>query len=163
MTEFEKKQLKYSRILTMAVVALLVIVLLTAAVLLGTLFRYNSRIDRIVTDLETVTTQLGQLDVEHLVATVNDFSDELADVDVESIVSSLESLTQQLDAIPWAEVAENINGLAVTAQESLGQVEKSLGGAITALNTLDIEKLNQAIGDLQAVIEPLAAFANRFR
>ena len=59
-------------------------------------------------------------------------------------------------------MADNINGLAVTAQESLGQVEEGLGDAIAALNTLDIEKLNKAIADVQTVIEPLAKLAGRF-
>lgn len=143
MSEYEIKRLKLARITTIAVVSILAIVLIAAAVLCITLVRYESRVDQIVTDLETVTAQLSQADVGNMVET-------------------LESLTAQLESIPWTEVAENINGLAVTAQESLWQVEQNLGDAMDSLNSLDIEKLNKAIGDLQAVIEPLARFAGRF-
>ncbi len=163
MTEYEIKRLRLARITTVAVAAILVLAIMCFASLCITVTRYESRIDRIVTDLETVTAQLGQLDVEHLVTTVNDLSAELEDTDIQSIVSTLESLSLQLESIPWAEVADNINGLAVTAQESLGQVEEGLTDAMESLNTLDIEKLNKAIADLQTVIEPLASLAQRFR
>ena len=163
MTEYEKKRLQLARITTVAVVAILVVALIAAAALLITLIRYENRIDRIVSDLETVTAQLALLDVEHLVGTLNGVSQELAEADIQSIIASLQSLSEQLDSIPWTEVADNINGLAVTAQESLGQVEENLTEAMDALNSLDIEKLNEAISDLQAVVEPLANLAERFR
>lgn len=143
MSEYEVKRLKLARITTVAVAAILVIVLLVAAVLCITLLRYENRVNQIVTDLETVTAQLSQADVGEMAATLN-------------------SLTEQLESIPWTEVADNINGLAVTAQESLWQVETGLSGALDSLNTLDIERLNEAIADLQAVIEPLAKLAERF-
>ena len=163
MSEYEIKRLRLARITTVAVVAILVAVLMVAAALGITLVRYENRIDRMVTDLERVTAQLGQLDVEHLVTTVNNLSAELEDADIENIVTTLESLSQQLESIPWAEVADNINGLAVTAQDSLGQVGDELADAMAALNSLDIDKLNKAISDLQAVIEPMASLAQRFR
>ena len=163
MSEYEVKRLRLAKITTVAVVAILVLAIMCFAALCITVIRYESRIDRIVTDLETVTAQLGELDVEHLVTTVNDLSAELEDTDIQSIVATLESLSLQLENIPWAEVADNINGLAVTAQESLGQVGDELADAMAALNSLDIDKLNKAISDLQAVIEPLASLAQRFR
>ena len=162
MSEYEIKRLRLARITTVAVVALLLVALMAFASLCIVVGRYESRVDQIVTDLETVTAQLGQLDVEHLVTTVNGLSQELEDADIQNIVATLDSLSRQLESIPWSEVADNINGLAVTAQESLGQVEESLGGAMAALNTLDIEGLNKAITDLQTVIEPMAKLAERF-
>lgn len=143
MSEYEVKRLRLARITTVAVVAILVVVLVVAAVLCITLLRYESRVDQIVTDLEAVTAQLSQVDVGDMAA-------------------SLENITRQLESIPWTEVADNINGLAVAAQESLWQVETGLSGALNSLNSLDIEKLNKAIADLQAVIEPLAKLAGRF-
>ena len=162
MSEYEIKRLRLARITTVAVVALLLVALMAFVSVCIVVGRYESRVDQIVTDLETVTAQLGQLDVEHLVSTVNGLSAELAEADIQNIVSTLDSLSAQLESIPWTEVADNINGLAVTAQESLGQVEEGLGDAIAALNTLDIEKLNKAIADLQTGIEPLAKLAGRF-
>ena len=163
MTDYEKKRLTLARITTAAVVIMLAVLLITAVMLWATVIRYENRIDQIVTDLETVTAQLGALNVEHIVTTLNGLSEQLSETDIQNIVTTLDSLTRQLESIPWTEVAGNINGLAVTAQESLGQVEENLTEAMDALNSLDIEKLNEAISDLQAVVEPLANLAERFR
>lgn len=163
MTEYEKKRLKLARITTMAVLAMLVVLLVLAVSLWSMVYSYETRIDRIVTDLESVTVQLAQLDVEHMVTTLNGLSQELGEADLAGIVATLDSLSRQLESIPWAEVAANINGLAVTAQESLTQVEENLAQAMESLSSLDFETLNKAITDLQAVVEPLAALAERFR
>lgn len=162
MTEYEKKRLKLSRITAIAVILMLAVLLVLAVSLWSLVYSYESRVDKIVTDLETVTAQLSQLDVEHMVVTLNGLSQQLGEADLTDMAATLNSLSRQLESIPWAEIAANINGLAVTGQESLTQVEENLTKAMESLNSMDFETLNKAIADLQAVVEPLAKLMDRF-
>lgn len=75
---------------------------------------------------------------------------------LETVLSDLEQTTRQLAAVDLEAMVANVDSLAVYAQDSLQQT-------MDKLNTIDFETLNQAIGDLAKVIEPLANFVGRFR
>ncbi|MGI6325976.1 MAG: hypothetical protein ACOX1U_03235 [Saccharofermentanales bacterium] len=88
-----------------------------------------------------------QEDFEHLnsmVDTMNDLADNLT------------AVSKQLSQIEWEDLARNINQTAEKAQAGMD-------AAITAIDSLDIATLNEAIAALRDIIEPLARFFNVFR
>lgn len=74
---------------------------------------------------------------------------------LETVLSDLEQTTGQLAALDLESMVNNMDSLAVYAQESLQQTMEKL-------DTIDFETLNKAIEDLAKVIEPLAKFFGRF-
>ena len=88
-----------------------------------------------------------QEDFEHLnsmVDTMNDLADNLT------------AVSKQLSQIEWEDLARNINQTAEKAQAGMD-------AAITAIDSLDIATLTEAIAALRDIIEPLARFFNVFR
>jgi len=79
---------------------------------------------------------------------------------MQGVLGSLQQVTDELAAqlttVDLASMVENVDELVITGQQSLEQTMEKL-------NTMDFEKLNQAIADLAAVIEPVANFFNRLR
>ncbi len=75
------------------------------------------------------------------------------------------------------ETLDNANTAVVNANEAILQADKTLKEvselvessetqittAMERLNSVDFDTLNNAIGDLQAVVEPMANFFGRFR
>ena len=74
---------------------------------------------------------------------------------MDTVMTDLEQTARSLAALDLETMADNVNSLAVYAQESLHQTMEKL-------NTIDFETLNKAIEDLAKVIEPLANFFGRF-
>ena len=73
----------------------------------------------------------------------------LAEVDWTEITTELERITKELSTVDWEQLSVNIGDTAVQAQESMKQAGE-------AVEKLDIDSLNEAIRDLNAIIEPLA-------
>ncbi len=74
---------------------------------------------------------------------------------LETVLSNLETTTRQLSALDLEGMVANVDTLVTTGQQSLEQTMQKV-------NSLDFETLNEAIKDLQAVIEPLARFFKAF-
>lgn len=75
---------------------------------------------------------------------------------MDGLTDNLVGVSEQLEQIDWENLAVNINLTAEKAQQSMD-------AALTAIDELDIETLNEAIANLRDVIEPLAQFFNTFR
>lgn len=74
---------------------------------------------------------------------------------IQTVLTDLQQTAGQLAQVDYAGMVSNVDNLVTTGQQSLeGMMEK--------LNSVDFEKLNQAIEDLAAVIEPLAKMAKVF-
>jgi len=91
---------------------------------------------------------------------VADMQDDLARLakmadTMDGMTDHLASVSAQLGQIDWEGLAVNINLTAEKAQQSMDM-------ALTAIDELDIETLNEAIANLRDVIEPLAKFFNTF-
>ncbi|NLT14306.1 MAG: hypothetical protein GXY05_08185 [Clostridiales bacterium] len=80
---------------------------------------------------------------------------EMADA-MDDMTENLVSVSESLEQIDWEDLAVNINLTAEKAQQSMD-------AALTAINDLDIDTLNEAIANLRDVVEPLARFFNTFR
>ncbi len=75
---------------------------------------------------------------------------------MQAVLSGLEETSEQIAALDLESMVNNVDSLAVYAQQSLQQT-------MDKLNTIDFETLNKAIEDLAKVIEPLAELVDKFR
>ena len=74
---------------------------------------------------------------------------------MQTILSDLEQTSASLAQLDLAHMVTDVDALVVYAQESLA-------ATMEKMDTIDLEKLNQAIRDLAEIIEPLANFVRRF-
>lgn len=74
---------------------------------------------------------------------------------MQTVLGNLETTSEQLAAMDLEGMISDVDTLVVTGQQSLEQT-------MDKLNTIDLDALNQAIGDLADVVEPLARFFNAF-
>ena len=75
---------------------------------------------------------------------------------MDDMTENLVSVSESLEQIDWEDLAVNINLTAEKAQQSMD-------AALTAIDDMDIDTLNNAITNLPDVIEPLARFFKTFR
>ena len=69
--------------------------------------------------------------------------------EAQEVVTNLNKVTADLAQIDINNLFDNVNGLVVESQNSIGETMNKIG-------KIDFEGLNSAIQDLQAVISPLA-------
>lgn len=143
--------------------ALLLIFTIVVGILLFQVLSYVNTAGDIINRLNTVTVALEDLDTAKMVSTANKVTDAIDKAKVDEMVESLSQVSAQLAEVDWETMGSNINDLAVQAQASLVTAEEALAKAGETIDAMDIESLNQAIADLQAVIEPLAKLVGRFK
>ena len=73
-----------------------------------------------------------------------------------AVMENVETITEELSAVDIEGMVDNIDGLVAGSSESLSQAMKKI-------NAIDIEKLNDAIRNLNDAVEPMARFANMFK
>lgn len=76
--------------------------------------------------------------------------------DLNTVMENVETITEELSSIDIEGMVGNIDDLVVGSSDSLGQAMKKI-------NAIDIEKLNDAIRNLNDAVEPMARFANMFK
>ena len=74
---------------------------------------------------------------------------------LETILSNLEQTSEQLAAVDFQSMVQDVDALVISGQQSLEQTMEKL-------DAIDFKALNKAIGDLSAVVEPLAKFFKVF-
>lgn len=72
----------------------------------------------------------------------------------DAVLSNLDVVTQELAKLDLAQMLENINGLVSTSQAGVED-------ALSKINEIDFDTLNQAVKDLSNVVKPLADFVKR--
>lgn len=75
---------------------------------------------------------------------------------METVLTNLEVVTEQLAGMDLGTMVQNVDDLVVTSQAGVEQ-------AVSRFNSIDFKTLNQAIGDLADVVEPLAKFFQVFQ
>ena len=154
---------KLQTILLAGILAVLLIFTIAVGVTLYEIKAYADTAGEIINRLNEVSAALDDLDSARMVATANQVTEALEETKIDEVVESLSQVSAQLAQVDWEAMGSNINALAVQAQESLATAEESLAKAGSAIDEMDIPALNQAIKDLQAVIEPLAKLVGRFK
>lgn len=84
---------------------------------------------------------------------------------VNSILSNLNSISDELAKVEFVEMTESVTTIAVEGTESIDYAMEELDTALSSLDEalktvtmIDVDKLNQSIEDLSAIMSPLAAF-----
>ena len=134
-----KKQLRLYRLIAL----LLAIVVLSTGITSAILVRNMQQIQTTVVKIDAI--------VDDLAITTG----ELSKVNWNEMTTELETITKELSTVEWTSLSEDISDMATQAQESLATASK-------AVDELDIETLNEAIQELQTVVEPLAKLVGRF-
>lgn len=130
-----EKKLLYARMqFVFSVVAALCCVILLVAGL-----KFLPELRTAVIQAETVLTNL------------EDVTTELSNTDLGAMVQNMDGLVQNVDGL-----IQDVGELVSTSQDGVEQTMEKI-------NAIDFEKLNEAIEDLSAVIEPLANFFNAFK
>ena len=73
---------------------------------------------------------------------------------MQTVLGNLEQTTAQLASMDLQSMGSNVDALVATGQEGLEQTMEKL-------NSIDLDTLNKAIGDLAKVVEPLARLISR--
>lgn len=80
-------------------------------------------------------------------------------------IAEITLLTQELSTVleesSITELLNNANALIAESGDALTQALQGVDSALDNINKIDIDTLNQAIADLQRVIEPLAKLFGR--
>lgn len=134
MQSVQKQQLKMAKLQCVLTALLVVCCILILVVVLFTALR----ISELAAPIGELTGQLQALalQAETVMENLNIVSAELAQSDLDSM-------------------AENINTMVADGQAAIEE-------ALDKLQAFDIEKLNKAISDLSAIVEPLAKIRNAF-
>ena len=75
-------------------------------------------------------------------------------VQAEQVLGNLANVTKELEQADLPGLIDNLNNLVEESGEGIQEAMETLGN-------VDIDTLNQAIGDLQAIVEPLARLFGR--
>lgn len=120
--------------------------------------RKLNRIQTIVSSIICVFALVVSICCVMLFVEVYDMLPQLNDVfaQLETVLANMEQASEQLAAVDFQTVVQDMDALVVSGQQSLAQTMEKL-------DTIDLDTLNQAIGDLADVIEPLASFFKAFR
>ena len=138
MEESNRQQARYAKwqcIFTAIAAVCCVSLFLLVYIKMPALQELSIKMENVLTDLEVITQQLSG--------------------SMETVLENLETVTAQLAEVDLGAMAESGDDLVTTSQAGVEQ-------AMDRLNTIDFKKLNQAIGDLADVVEPLAKFFNVF-
>ena len=138
MEESNRQQARYAKwqcIFTAIAAVCCVSLFLLVYIKMPALQELSIKMENVLTDLEVITQQLSG--------------------SMETVLENLETVTAQLAEVDLGAMAESVDDLVTTSHAGVEQ-------AMDRLNTIDFKKLNQAIGDLADVVEPLAKFFNVF-
>ena len=138
MEESNRQQARYARwqcIFTAVAAVCCVSLFLLVYIKMPAMQELSVKMESVLTDLEVITQQLSG--------------------SMETVLENLETVSTQLAEMDLGAMVENVDELVTTSQAGVEQ-------AMDRLNTIDFKKLNQAIGDLADVVEPLAKFFNVF-
>lgn len=85
------------------------------------------------------------------------FADEAENLlaQAEVVLTNLEEVTQELTQVEFTAMVEDVGALVSSSQAGLEET-------LEKVNSIDIEKLNEAIDGLSKVVEPLAKFFKVF-
>lgn len=136
-----RKQARYAQIQCI----FSVIAALCCGGLLAVVLSLMPQLNQAVTQAGDVAVQAGEVVVQ---------AQKLAG-QAETVLTNLETVTRQLAQADLAGMVENVDILVTSSQEGVSQ-------ALDKINTMDIEELNKAIGNLSAVVEPMAKFFKVF-
>ena len=116
----------------------------------------NSRKQLIYSRIQCIFSVISAVCCVTLVATLLRFIPQLEDLAAQAdlLMGDLQSVTAELKKLDLTNMIAGINDLVSTSQTGVEE-------AIEKISEIDISKLNKAVSDLAAVVQPLADFVKR--
>lgn len=116
----------------------------------------NSRKQLVYSRIQCIFSVISAVCCVALVATLLRFIPQLEDLAAQAdlLMSDLQSVTAELKKLDLTDMIAGINDLVATSQNGVEE-------AIEKISEIDISKLNKAVSDLAAVVQPLADFVKR--
>ena len=150
MSEFEKKQLRWTRITAIFTV----LIFLTLLVFAVGVISFVQEMQTVMDTLSEISRQLNTVDWAGVAEAMDSVASQLQSSQIEEIIEKLNTVSGSLAEVDFVGLSEDVGTLATAAQTSLSE-------AMEAIDELDIEGLNKAIHDLQTIVEPLAKLFGR--
>ena len=116
----------------------------------------NSRKQLVYSRIQCIFCVISAVCCVTLVATLLRFVPQLEDLAAQAdlLMGDLQSVTAELKKLDLTNMIAGINDLVATSQTGVEE-------AIEKISEIDISKLNKAVSDLAAVVQPLADFVKR--
>ena len=116
----------------------------------------NSRKQLVYSRIQCIFSVISAVCCVTLVATLLRFIPQLEDLAAQAdlLMADLQSVTEELKKLDLTDMIAGINDLVATSQTGVEE-------AIEKITEIDISKLNKAVSDLAAVVQPLADFVKR--
>lgn len=104
-----------------------------------------------------VVVLFAAIKISELAAPLKELTGQLQDLadQAETVMENLSVVSEELAQSDLGSMAENVNTLVTDGQTAIQE-------ALDKIQTFDIEKLNKAISDLSAIVEPLAKIRGVF-
>ena len=150
MSEFEKKQLRWTRITAIFTILIFLLLLIFTVGIIT----FVQEMQAVMTTLNEISYQLSTVDWAGVANAMDAVAVQLQSSQIEEIIDKLNTVSGSLAEVDFVGLADDVGTLATAAQTSLTE-------AMEAIDELDIEGLNKAIHDLQTIVEPLAKFFGR--
>ena len=108
--------------------------------------------------LVLVVVLFAAVKITELSAPIKELTGQLQELatQAETVMENLNIVAEELAQSDLGSMAVNVNTLVTDGQAAIEE-------ALTKIQSFDIEKLNKAISDLSAIVEPLAKIKNVFR
>lgn len=152
MQDLEKKRILLLRLCAIFLALIFLLMLVGCFALFRSYLSVSERLreaDSVIRSLQNIAGQLERIDWVAFSDSVSSVTSALDEAQLAEIASQLRTVSASLASIDW-------EMLATDASESMQLAQESLTEVMGTLDEMDIEALNQAIRDLQTVIEPLA-------
>ncbi len=81
---------------------------------------------------------------------------------VEDVMEQIDGFSAQLTSLDLSEMNDSIAGMVENIDDLVSESRDGIAAATESMSEIDISSLNDAIEDLQDVMEPLASFFNIF-
>lgn len=78
-----------------------------------------------------------------------------------SMADNINTVVVDLQQVDFTEITTNVNNVAVAGADGIAEALEQVGGALQVVESIDIEKLNTSIDNLNAVVEPMAKLFKR--
>lgn len=148
--ERQAKYVKRHSICSMAS-AILCLILVLVVFIWGV--KFVPTIEKLANDATVLVGNTNELiaDSTKAVASANGILADASEIlnQTNAIIINLDDITTDLANVQIEETMDNVNSLVISSEENMTS-------AVKQIEEIDIESLNQAIKDLQAVVEPLS-------
>lgn len=110
------------------------------------------RLQRMTTQTEKFISEAGEVMEE-----IQTASETISGLDLGPVLVEIKGLLESVDGL-----LGNVDALVTDVDTLVGTTQTGLEDTLGKIEKVDFDKLNQAIQDLAAVVEPLAKFFNSF-